>query len=644
MLAAAVWFLGATCVASRVHLVMGYRSVPAGPPELELFLASHAAWLFTATVAGLWLVAWWRCQPAQRVHAAPQWRIAAAWAVAGGLPGACVLARAGGWQTEPGYWEPLWIAAWSGLSGGWLVQQRNWPQRSQPRQPRWDVAVVSAAAVTTATWWYLQTCDLYENFLLGYNDFGHFGQRIANTAAGRGWLLESPVLPRFWDHFNPGLLLLVPAWAVFPHVDLFFVLQALSLASGSVLVWGLARQMNYEPLPAIAFGLAWLAQPVLGQMNLAYTYGWHPISLAIPLLLGAVWSLVAGRRGLAAGLSLLAMSMEEGVIVVTALFCGACGMLAWLEQRGWLRGGSHPAGQVFGIAAGSWLLATAATAVGFLVVYRFSGIAEFQTGRFVALGNSPAEIVLSPVLRPEAFWGAIFRWDKLAFCLSLWIPCFLPSLIRGWRWMLPSLLPLLVLIVWDHKPATSLAFQYSSALLPLFWLAALDGGRAAPRLSATAALLSGLVLSLYAGQLPYSSPTLLDVIGHTYQTGSEGEVAWGFRRTDAADGQWLTQQVARVRVQAGPVLATGRIAAHLVGNEDVETVGQFLERSDRLAELPDRRDNPLGHYRWIVLDRREAFQQDPTSTAAVEQSARQAGFQVTAEAYDVLVMERGGPP
>lgn len=405
------------------------------------------------------------------------------------------------------------------------------------------------------------------------------------------------------------------------------------------MVWGMARRLQFDPVSAMIMGLAWLVQPVLGQMNIAYTYGWHPISLAIPLMLAALWSLMAHRAWLALACSLTAMSMEEGVIVVVALFCAGCAAQVLCLGTKTLTQDDVDHRQVFGLSATIWGLAAALAVVAFIVVYRFSGIAEFQTGRFVALGNTAVEVLLSPVLRPSAFWGAIFRWDKLAFCLSLWLPCFLPAVLRGWRWMLPTVLPLMVLIVWDHKPATSLAFQYSSTLLPLFWLAAVAGGQSAPRLSSVGALITGLVMSLYVGQLPYSSPTLLDVIGHTYGIAGDELERPHVRKASDQDGQWLTAQVQKIRFDRGEVLATGRVAAHLVGNRDVETIGQYLERRDRLEKIADRLGAPIKHYRWIILDRQEGFQQTSENIAAVEREALAAGFQVTAEQYGIVVLE-----
>jgi uncharacterized membrane protein len=640
VLVSLLWFVAACSVASRIHLVMGYAAVPSGPPALEIFLASSANWMFTLSMSVLWGWCVWRSARMGPGGSPSLRRVTGGWLIAAVVPLAANLVRAGGIELPPGYWEPLWLAGWSGLSLGLLA--RHWPNpnvwESLPTWLSWGVVAIGAGCA--ASWWFLQSCEYQANFMLGFNDVGHFAQRIANTAAGRGVLLETPVLPMFWDHFNPGLLLLVPLWKLAPDVHLFLALQAISLALSALGVWGIARKLGLDRWSAAAFGLAWLAQPVLGQMNLAYTYGWHPISLAIPLMLGSLWSWLSGKRLWSVVLIAGAMSMEEGVIVVVALFCAGCAIQPFLPgwgERGRLT--DKLTGIVWGMTSRSWGIACLLVGLLFVLVYLFSGIAEFQTGRFVALGNTAGEVLLSPVLRPSAFWGAIFRWEKLAFCLSLGLPCFLPSLMRGWRWLIPSFLPLLVLIVWDHKPATSLAFQYSSTLLPIFWLASMIGAAPAPRLASGGALGTALILSLFVGQLPYSSPTLLDVIGHTY--GVEEEVADNpaRRRANEADGQWLTALLSKVREEGGAVLATGRIAAHVVGNRDVETVGQYVERRQKLANLPDRHGNPLSAYRWIIMDLQERFQQSADNIRAVEAEALESGFHITAQEHNIVVLE-----
>jgi uncharacterized membrane protein len=283
------------------------------------------------------------------------------------------------------------------------------------------------------------------------------------------------------------------------------------------------------------------------------------------------------------------------------------------------------------------------SAVGFVLVDKFSGLAEFQTGRFVALGNSPIQILLSPLIRPGAFWGQVLQSENFVFVALLWLPCGLPALVRGWRYLLPTLVPLGVLSVWDHVPAHCLAFQYPSTLLPMFWMASLSGaakGNTGSKLDAAfpdavTALTTGLILSLFIGQLPFSSVTLRDVEATTYGVKSELR-----RKSDAEDGRWLLEQVAKIRKTGDECLATTRIAAHLVGNRDIETVGQYVERRELLAALPDRKGAPIKHYRWIILDRQELIKWSGSQTAAVEKEARENGFELVEDRYGVAIFKR----
>ncbi len=617
----AVWAIAAASISSRLQFVMGYGTIPSGPPHLELFLASNSALLFAGSCSAIWIgiaVFRMRLEPKR----AGELRWPAATLLIAAVPLLFSVARTLGVPLAPNYWEPLWLSYWTGISFFGLTTQL--PRVAYRLSASAGATILCVFALGLANWWFYQSCEYYSNFQLGFNDFGHFAQRIANTASGRGILLETPVLPMFWDHFNPGLLLLVPLWRTIPSVYLFFAIQALALVSGSLVVRGIARRLEYSEPTAVLFGGAWLVQPSLGQMNLAYTYGWHPISLAIPLMLAAIWALLAKRPRWAIVAISLAQSMEEGVIVVFCLFCFGC-----LVQSRFLNV-AQPL--VLGLSSRVWGIAGCLGMLTFIAVYRFSGIAEFQTGRFVALGNGPMEVILSPLLRPDAFWGQIFRWEKLAFCLSILLPCFLTSLVRGWRWLLPAALPLMVLIVWDHKPATSLALQYPSALLPVFWCAALIGAQRYALQSATGAFATGLVLSLFVGQLPYSNPSsLFDVLGQTY---AESELRRG---ANDDDGLWLSEQVAGLKQDGSEILATGRIAAHLVGARDVETVGQYVQRREKLAALEDRLGKPIEHYRWILLDRRESFQQTPQETSIVEKEAVQAGFHLINEKYDIVL-------
>lgn len=641
LVVAAAWLLSLAVLSGRAYFLNPYAVASVLTPALEPFGMPPAAFLMGIASAAFW---YWLSSQATHHHRANVYLAIAA------APVSLWLIRVLGiGSIQPMFIETLWLATWTGLSFGELAQEfggRSLTDKQHARQQRWLPATLVIFMAGCAVWWYCQLCWYYDSFLLGYNDYGHFIQRLHNTLAGQGVLVETPVLPRFWDHFNPGLLLLLPVWSMWPDVHQSFMWQSLALSLSGYLIYRIAQTLGHSRERAALWGIAWLMQPAVGQMNLAYTYGWHPITMAIPLLLATMWALLQRRYWIALLCCLTALSMEEGVFVIVSLTAVCCG--GWQLIHRWRKASpnhdlSPPTHAEFSstLSWPAWVAIGFLAAVAFVIVYKTSGLAEFQTGRFVKLGSNTGEILLSPVLRPAAFWGAWLSYDRWYYLLLLLLPCGMPAIVRGWYLLLPTLLPLGVLIVWDHPPAHCIAFQYASTLLPLFWLAAMTGAvkvqiagdSKAPNYAMTACF-TGVVLSLFVGQLPFSGTTLLDVDGQTYGTQDEMR-----RRAGQEDSLWLTDQLQALRNQPATCLATGRIAAHLVGMPDIETVGQYIERRERLSQLPDR-SVPMRHYQWVILDRRESFQQSHQQTQFVEAEARAAGFVETISRYDLVVLKR----
>ncbi len=654
LIASGLWSLSAAAIATRYHLVLLYQTVPTLTPSLEFVGAPIESLLFIGCVSIIWL--FFSVDEVKNSRGAV--RASAVLVMLAALPVLLVVMRMlGAPSIDPTFFEPLWMSFFTGLAVGKLAENTTTREPSKFRDYLGHWSVVAIATTLAAIWWYAQSRSYYNNFLLGFNDFGHFTQRVASTSSGSGWLRESPVLPPFWDHFNPGLLLLVPLWKLFPTVDLIFAVQSLCLAGGGYLTRRLAIAIGASPIAATLWGLAWLAHPSLGQMNLAYTYGWHPVSLSMPTLLASLLFLYQKRLVIAALLAVIACSMEENVIVITGFFAAVqsvrCMFNAWRKEHS----SSNCKGELTG---GTWLMVALACAISFLLAYRFSGFAEFQSGRFIALGGTPVQILLSPVLRPEEFWGQIFRFRTFVFLACLLTPFCFSSLLRGKWLVLPVVLPVLVLVVWDHLPAQSIAFQYAANLLPLLWFASIAGSTSehnmqhhnaqdaailiAPREQlrslgcAAGAMATGLTLSLFLGQFPWSTPTIKDVIDATYAGADDYR-----RQADHADGKWLQQITDEVRASREPVLATGRVASHLVGCAEVETVGQYLQWKSKL-ELITRPGQPvIRRYAAIILDLRESFQQQPEETQLVLKEATDNGFRVVKNQFEIILLQADAP-
>jgi len=501
----------------------------------------------------------------------------------------------------------------------------------------WSVALVMAIA------WFFESRSYQADLLLGYHDFGHFARRVANTWAGRGWLIETPSLPRFWDHFNPGLTLLAPLWGMWPSADMFFTLQAVCLASGIPLVYGIARRFNAKPLTALLWSAGYLFYPATSQLNVSYTYGWHPITQALPLFLLAAYSLLRGWRWMCLGCVVLACSFHEGVFVVLACVCLA---LAWIAYRDRSLDNPHPLTR----STKTWqfLCCAAALAVGFVLVFRFSGLAEFQTQRFGHLGQSTLEIVSSPLTRPVTFWGTVFRPRCLVFVALLVLPFAPNSLRRGWPLLAALAPPVGVLVAWTHLPATSMALQYPTTLMPILFLASFSGSlgpdssdqQESPALwtNGVACAFTGLAVSLSFGSFPWSVPTLTAAVHRTYS--DNGEVATEQRAHGSIANQELLQWVDKILSDRPRVLSSGRIAAHLLNAERLEPVDEAMNRWPGITAEAGPTRKPIEVFDWVVLDHWEQFQQGSSVLRHFSQLAQAAGFKLVYAKYGIEIWRK----
>jgi uncharacterized membrane protein len=559
--------------------------------------------------------------------------------------------------------EPLGFIALTGYVACDLVQDSAALQQLASRVHRhaW-LGFVWLLTVAAGVWWYDQGRAAYDNYLLGYHDFGHFAWRVASTWEGRGFLQETPGLPAFWDHFNPGLALLAPLWGLWPDAPLFILLQAICLAVPVPLVFGIARLWGAREPTAAAWAVGYLLVPSVSQLNLNFSYGWHPVSMALPLIFLAVWLLLRRQRAAALAALLLAGSFEETIVVAMACLCFALAFQVWRLRRRTASPSSaigHASEFVLAerLPTGVWLVLGMALTTLFLVAYKFAGFAQFQTGRFSNLGDSAVEIALSPGLRPQEFWGQVLRLNAIYFLLAITVPLGLRSVIRGWPMLLAAALPLGVLLAWQRPAATCLAFQYVTSLIPILLLAAMTGARRdnadspgqTPAVAAPAdrrlfaggltAVAAGLVASTLFGALPWSSPTLSILLAQTYQTERGG--ATSNPRAVGTEAHALLQEiVALVGDRDATVLASGRIASHLLQVRRLESVEQGYDRWPAFAEEAGEGHAAVEIFDWVVLDMHEQFQQSVEKLQFCLDQAQRAGYETWRSAHGIVVLAR----
>lgn len=646
---ALLWLATGASLATRTYFVFNYAAYANLPPSLEVVGAPLG-------VIPILLLALGCIALSGKYRESPASTGKTLWGIEANL---CLLAStlpfwiswmrpgaqgAGGQVVEVGFWEPVFYALMTGIAAYWSKSSGiRLPaiKFTKVQQDRFAISVVVCASFVCFLCWFRQTLSLFDTFQLGFNDFGHFLLRVIHTARGQGFLMEAPFLPTFWDHFNPGLVLLVPMWQCCPRVELFFALQSLALAVCGLLLFLIAKNRGSDSPVAMVWGLTWLAYPSVGQMNVAYTYGWHPITFSIPTLLAAYLFLQRRKFVIAICFALLACSFEEGAIAAIGCFAMASALRGWYATG--ISSETDSGGQAGG-SARAWIIVWVIAIVCFVLVYRLSGLAEFQTGRFAKLGDSALEIAMSPMVKPMVFFELLFRGRNLAFLALLFAPFAVQIATRRFLWAALGVAPLfLVLLLWEHMPAQSLAFQYASVILPLLFIGAIESSQREDSMhKALSVLVISWVLSVYVGQLPWSSDTLKDVKSRSYPPGS----LWT-REAGASDHREFHNQIQTIRehglsdtlaLDRCRLLATGRLAGHFLGAWELETVGQFAQRAGDYAKQHADLASPLLAYDLILLDPIEAFQQTKEQTMEVYQRALELGFEDQTKSDGFLIL------
>jgi hypothetical protein len=159
---------------------------------------------------------------------------------------------------------------------------------------------------------------------------------------------------------------------------ILLVVQAVAVSLGALPVFWLVRKHLGSEKAATAFALAYLAYPATQWNALDPNLGFHPVSLALPLLLYALWWLDEERWMPFAIAAVLAAASNEQVPV-------------WY--------GVTRKRPVFG--ASLFATGLALTVVDFLIVPHFStsGTNPFA-GRYTAVGGTAGGIVKTLLLHP----------------------------------------------------------------------------------------------------------------------------------------------------------------------------------------------------------------------------------------------------
>ena len=328
----------------------------------------------------------------------------------------------------------------------------------------------------------------------GRFDVGNLTQTVWSTAHGRFLEMtdvQGEQISRLGAHFDPLVALLAPLWWLWPSPELLLVVQTICVALGAVPVFLLARKHLGSDWSGLAFALVYLLYPPTQWLVVD---DFHPVALAAPLLLAAIWFLDEGR--------LLPFALCAGAACLTKEQIGL--VVAVLGIWHAVAHGRRRAGLVILIAG----LAVAVVAAAVIVPHYAPGGGSPFEGRYAGVGGSPAGIVKTAVLHPLRILEAATERRDLSYLLDFVVPLVgLPLLAPL---VAASALPELGLNVLSSTPTqSSIHFHYTAGAIPgLVAGAVLGAARLQRRIPRTAPLLGRalvvvvLVSGVALGPLP----------------------------------------------------------------------------------------------------------------------------------------------
>lgn len=400
----------------------------------------------------------------------------------------------------------------------------------------------------------------HSEFLSHRFDLGNMTQAVWSTAQGRPLEVTDgqtgDQIVRLAAHVDPVLVLFVPFWWIHPGPETLIVVQAAALAAGLYPVVRLALKHVGSALAAVLLGGWYLAFPwlVWNAFNDV-----HPVTLAIPLLLYAIWFLDEHHLGRFALFGVLALLTGE----LVGLTVAALGVWYAIRHR------RRRAGLTIAIGGVSWT----AICMAFVIPTFNDGRPSRFYGLFEGVGGSPRGLLATLFTDPGAVLAQVATAADGSYVVWLLLPTALLAL--GQPVLLATVAPQLgVNVLSELWSSTQPMFQYVAPIVaPLVAASIMTLGRLPERVRLVAAALplcAALVCLAWTPPVP-------------------GEQEYVFASTESETRTAAMSEAIDLVPAEAAVTVTNRLGAHLSARRAVYA---FPERSGS---------------KWAVIDTRDAW-------------------------------------
>lgn len=287
----------------------------------------------------------------------------------------------------------------------------------------------------------------HSSFASGY-DLSNMDQTIWNTLRGRFFTVTQSqhTVSRFSIHSDLILVLLAPLYIIWPNVRILLIFQSFMLGLGAIPTYLIAKKVLKWKTISIIISFLYLLNPALQWTNI---YDFHPVSLAIPLLLfGMYFAFTKRWKWYFVAMILAALTKEEVPVTIAMI-----GVLIAIVQKEYL----IAAITIFPSLLISWLSIK-------VIIPHFNNNDYMYIGWYQNLFNAlktyppqelPFYILNTYFLNPDAI---------LYYNLLLRPFAFMPLL--GLPFLIISLPELSINLLSDHSQMRSIVLHYDSVVLP----------------------------------------------------------------------------------------------------------------------------------------------------------------------------------
>jgi uncharacterized membrane protein len=165
-------------------------------------------------------------------------------------------------------------------------------------------------------------------------DLGDMVQAVWSTSHGHFLAVTDESgrqVSRLGGHVDPFLALLVPLWWAWPSPLMLVLVEVVAVSAGALPVYWLGRKHLRSEFAAACFAFAFLLYPATQANVIGMGESFHAVSVAIPLILFAIWFMDEERLVPFAVFALLAASTKEEI----AASVGCLGLWYAVRHKRW---------------------------------------------------------------------------------------------------------------------------------------------------------------------------------------------------------------------------------------------------------------------------------------------------------------------